>query len=772
MPPIGDHNCIHDKLVRAAPVVQTTQHYEVDLPRRRLRAPLNTDHHHHHTEASDRPAESVLLDAPPPPLQRHLQAEGGAADAVLAAVPKRRPIRIHLDTSKLDSDPRHSCFNSGDYHYTEYNERKICYFQDVITDAKRSQLRDVILPGAAKFMEQMLSVHRVVGPLRIGAATCGYGNGVRVPDAMRSHGVDDADFVVFVTMRPIKSPETVAYSGHCETDQTGRPIAAHFNWAPSQLPLAYDQFMTDYLIRIAMHELTHSLVFSQELIANFPSDATPPADPSGGGGLGYAYDSGYYGTGISSFETGRGVKAHISTPRVTQAVRNHFGCERLRGAQLEDGGGAGTSNSHWEMRNFRDEYMVGSSSPSKRYFSTVTAALYADSGWYGVNEEHVEHLAWGHGLGCDFVYGSCAKWKDLHEGYFCETSGETTCSYDRKSEAYCEVMTWPKDLPVADRHFADSHRGGFSELLDYCPTYRTYSNGECTSSLGGLSWMPSGGQDRCESCRCFVSTVDGLFDHPGCFNMRCLNSSSLQVNAGGAWRWCPPEGGRIFLDSTKDATAGGSVICPPAGEICMVLSDLWPTLTSIEPSSGPAAGGVTITLRGENLDAFHAPFELMIGTAEGIDTAAHDLRIVNASYATATMPMLRGATSFATADVTLVDHFGRAAYLFEGFRYTPGWQPYAATLGVFVGICVLALYVGPRLVRDFCQKTKVIRETLVWRKLDPRVLDTLFSRTPAATPAGDAPAGAPAASAQGADGNGAADVASSSGSRSGAKEMV
>ena len=166
------------------------------------------------------------------------------------------------------------------------------------------------------------------------------------------------------------------------------------------------------------------------------------------------------------------------------------------------------------------------------------------------------------------------------------------------------------------------------------------------------------------------------------------------------------------------------------------------------------------------------PFELMIGTAEGIDTAAHDLRIVNASYATATMPMLRGATAFATADVTLVDHFGRAAYLFEGFRYTPGWQPYAATLGVFVGICVLALYVGPRLVRDFCQKTKVIRETLVWRKLDPRVLDTLFSRTPAATPAGDAPAGAPAASAQGADGNGAADVASSSGSRSGAKEMV
>ena len=68
--------------------------------------------------------------------------------------------------------------------------------------------------------------------------------------------------------------------------------------------------------------------------------------------------------------------------------------------------------------------------------------------------------------------------------------------------------------------------------------------------------------------------------------------------------------------------------------------------------------------------------------------------------------------------------------------------------------------------------TKVIRETLVWRTLDPRVLDVLLSRASAPAPAGQASTGAPAGSAEGADARGGADTVSASGSRPGAKEMV
>ena len=62
-------------------------------------------------------------------------------------------------------------------------------------------------------------------------------------------------------MRPIDSPDTVAYGGHCEVDQTGRPIAAHFNWAPAQMiTYSNDERTLHYLSRVAMHELTHAFV--------------------------------------------------------------------------------------------------------------------------------------------------------------------------------------------------------------------------------------------------------------------------------------------------------------------------------------------------------------------------------------------------------------------------------------------------------------------------------------------------------------------------------
>lgn len=54
--------------------------------------------------------------------------------------------------------------------------------------------------------------------------------------------------------------------------------------------------------------------------------------------------------------------------------------------------------------------MVGSSSPGKRTFSGITAALFADSGWYDVNETKIEPLPWGHHAGCDFLSKPCTQW--------------------------------------------------------------------------------------------------------------------------------------------------------------------------------------------------------------------------------------------------------------------------------------------------------------------------------------------------------------------------
>ena len=705
-----DHNCVHDKLNRVSPTVHTPQTYAVPL------VPRGTEEHRRKLGQANGPAE------------QHSEEH----DA------KRLPLRVHVDTSRVDADPGHSCFSSYDSHRDQWGKKIPCAYSDVITDEKRNLLKTELIPRAVDFMRKLLSVHRVQGKLRLSSVSCGYEAGVTVPSWMREEGLDDADFVVFVTMRPIESPDTVAYSGHCEVDQTGRPIAAHFNWAPAQMLSAGSEFMKEYLARIAMHELSHSLVFTPELISYFPvgTEALPPSTDATG--LGFNFE-GYYGHGITYLDTGRDrhTKAHVSTPRVALATRRQFGCDSLRGAQLEDGGGAGTAISHWEMRNFRDEYMVGSSSPGKRYFSAISAALFADSGWYTVNEGMVEPLPWGYKAGCDFLEKSCTEWP---EPFMCSRAGATQCSYDRRGEAYCEISHYVDDKTPKNQRYDVGN--GFSPLLDYCPVYRTYSSGDCTDDSGYASYLPSGGQQRGPHSRCFMSTSDSYWPssaQPNCFKTRCLNSSALDVYTGGAWRHCPPDGGKVY-NSPLVNDAAGYVLCPTASELCDLDTRLWPTLFSISPSAGPAAGGTVMTLVGVHLDALEAPVVLSFGTAEGVETAATDLRILNATHAVATVPRLAGATSFAHADVTMTDIRGRTAYRFGAYQYDPGWEPYAATGGIVAGIAFLAFWAVPALVRAGCAGTKVIREKAppdlyVWRRIDPRALEAAKAKMRAASAA-------------------------------------
>ena len=61
-----------------------------------------------------------------------------------------------------------------------------------------------------------------------------------------------ADIVFFVTARPIAAQtgsDTIAFSGHCEVDQFGRPIAAHFNWSPVHLDVPNSDFESTYVVK-------------------------------------------------------------------------------------------------------------------------------------------------------------------------------------------------------------------------------------------------------------------------------------------------------------------------------------------------------------------------------------------------------------------------------------------------------------------------------------------------------------------------------------------
>ena len=110
------------------------------------------------------------------------------------------------------------------------------------------------------------------------------------------------------------------------------------------------------------------------------------------------------------------------------------------------------------------------------------------------------------------------------------------------------------------------YRGGSSSLLDYCPVYRSYSNGDCTDESGFVSsWMPQGGQERCEHCRCFESTTNSYRVAPSCFRMRCLNTTVLEVRQG-----------RVYIPSASLIwEPSASLVCMlSASLICMLSASL------------------------------------------------------------------------------------------------------------------------------------------------------------------------------------------------------
>lgn len=114
------------------------------------------------------------------------------------------------------------------------------------------------------------------------------------------------------------------------------------------------------------------------------------------------------------------------------------------------------------------------------------------------------------------------------------------------------------------------------------------------------------------------------------------------------------------------------------------------------------------------------PLVLTFSTRDGTELPVIEFDFVSDTEVVTTLPRLRGASSYAWADVTLTDAKGRTAFLFHAMQYDPGWQPYAWNAVVFVMITYFAICAMPNFVREGCEPS-AWREQLVWRTLDRRV---------------------------------------------------
>ncbi|GAB2222570.1 hypothetical protein Droror1_Dr00016689 [Drosera rotundifolia] len=485
----------------------------------------------------------------------------------------KQPIRIYLNYDAVGHSPERDCRNVGDIvklgeppvlslsgtpSCNSHAEPPVfgdcwynCTLDDISDEDKRHRLRKA-LGQTADWFRRTLAVEPVRGNLRLsGYSACGQDGGVQLPRGYIEEGVANADLVLLVTTRPTTG-NTLAWAVACERDQWGRAIAGHVNVAPRHLTAEAETLLSATLI----HEVMHVLGFDPHAFTHFRDERKRRRTEV----IKQAVDE----------RLGR-MLTRVVLPRVIMHSRYHYGAfsENFTGLELEDGGGRGTSGSHWEKRLLMNEIMTGSVD-TRSVVSAMTLALLEDSGWYKANYSMADRLDWGRNQGTEFVTLPCNQWKGA---YHCNNTQLSGCTYNREAEGYCPIVSYSGDLPQWARYFPQANKGGQSSLADYCTYFVAYSDGSCTDTNSARAPDRMLGEVRGSNSRCMASSLvrtgfvrGSMTQGNGCYQHRCVNNT-LEVAVDGMWKACPEAGGPMQFSGFN-----GELMCPAYHELCSTSS--------------------------------------------------------------------------------------------------------------------------------------------------------------------------------------------------------
>eukprot|EP00753_Platysulcus_tardus_P020831 PLAT8424.1.p1 GENE.PLAT8424.1~~PLAT8424.1.p1 ORF type:complete len:794 (-),score=357.78 PLAT8424.1:289-2670(-) len=458
-----------------------------------------------------------------------------------------------------------------------FQPMRFALFYDFAEDtaaAKVDYIENELMPEAAAFVSQMLSVVPVDGFLKLSSTASPTRCVTTIPAEHTSVGVNNTDYIFYISTRETglsAGASVLAFARPCEYDQHGRPIAGYINFSPDSILVQESQRANQ--LSTAVHEMFHALGFTPSLYSTYrqPNGTAWPAVTA------VIRRDGY--------DT-----ANIVTPTVLRVAGEHFGCDTLDGVQLENQGGSGTSGSHWEKRIFEDEFMTGTSSAESVY-SAVTLALMADSGWYEVNYDLTQPLDWGAGAGCDFatkrcIQGSKEEPRPLQYPFCTATNASELnsagvlegCTADRLYRAQCNVQNSVDELPEEFQYFSNPRRGGRSSTFDYCPFFERFANGGCDNEANNIhSSVTVRGARFGSGSRCMSTTLvrdSNAGDVQGvasaCYPIHCTLLSNdtqplwqMRVRVATTWLTCPVAGGPVSRSGFS-----GQLVCPPASELC------------------------------------------------------------------------------------------------------------------------------------------------------------------------------------------------------------
>jgi leishmanolysin-like peptidase len=488
------------------------------------------------------------------------------------------------------------------------------------------------LPGAAEVWARYLSVNSATSPISVNNNSCFGHFNETIDEHTLENGVHAADLVVIVSgsdtlqtssglQLDICGPKSLGVGSYCSLDQNDRPILGFINFCLPLLTVESDgnplgvrdlreetfqaANVGDYTLAqrmdtliVAVHELGHILAMDVYLFKFFRDAETgEPLTPrpfqsrsvlcvDGSSKEMFMPSPQVIKQGV----TDRGIIFYeVTTPRVAAVARNHFDCQTLDGARLENQRvGSQCFGSHWDERLFWTELMGPRFNGEIDNLSPLTLAIMEDSGWYQVNYEGVSTSPFGQGRGCDFVYEDCIVEDEVPEwgkGTFCSspiafdenemisdaTMKSMRCDPSHVAFSLCDLFdrtTVPDgfvDLPNNPvTYFSNPNLVASVAETDFCPlsvrdvgvdctstgTYESFYNGEST-----------GPNSRCVNAQYHESPDGVLFNRPACMPVRCDEESrKLIVGSEIMSRVCTFDGEVIELPLSEVEYDGTIVV--------------------------------------------------------------------------------------------------------------------------------------------------------------------------------------------------------------------
>ena len=217
----------------------------------------------------------------------------------------------------------------------------------------------------------------------------------------------------------------------------------------------------------------------------------------------------------------------------------------------------------------------------ERSISSITLALFEDSGWYKANSNYTGGLfRFGKNEGCSFLSDLCiVNEQTNHPREYCIESRKSECFAGQIEKGYCYLMTGIQNIPTQYQYFSDKTKGRYLQA-DYCPIklegnsrIESYFAENCR--VGKNDTFPTSLEEKIGNNSICVESSLTRKDDPSssqykgkyraiCHEVECnYTTKTFTVIVGNATIKCDEYGSKVFHDDFD-----GNIICPDYDRVC------------------------------------------------------------------------------------------------------------------------------------------------------------------------------------------------------------